>query len=324
MTVNTTASQKISRDFDISRCPELQTRLDYWFQRFDGMMQKIRLGFAEFKEAYHCDTVGLGAAVRLFGSTKCVYNVTDSEISVFINPLELIDLQKIPSQFHITDIEDPRLNDDEFLAEFVSWLSSYLKMDGLSLQNLSSAEKKEIICLLRLTRNPQMFEKAIEAGIYHELAHIFFKHPLNQPYELTYQATLKLLGSIFLTGMMLTYFARKNYSFLRRALITLLGTGGAALASACLTIRAWNISQKQEFEADEKACNAFQDTSGSIYYFDTKNKHLDIELKKWKTNFKGSEFMKKIGEIILPFLLRYPPTHPSDKARAENLQKLTF
>ncbi len=324
MTVNTTASQKFSADFDISRCPELQTELDYWFQKLDSIMQKMRLGLAEFKEAYHCDTIGLGATARLFDSTKCVYDATTSEISVFITPLELIDLQKIPSEFRITDIEDPRLDDDEFLAGFVSWLSSYLKMDGLSFQNLSSIEKKEIKCLLRLTRNPQMLEKAIEGGVYHEFAHIFFKHLLNQPYELTYQATRKILGAIFLGGMAITYFRRKNYSFLRGMIITLLGTGGAALTSACLTIRAWNVKLKREFEADEKACKALQDTSGLIYYFDTKNKHLDIELKKWKTNFKGSEFMKKIGEIILPYLLRYPPTHPSDKARVENLQKLTF
>src|SRR5579862_4876863 len=105
MTVNTTASQEISATFDISKCPELETQLDYWFQKVDSIMQKMRLGLAEFKEAYHCDVVGLGAAERLFGSTKCVHNITKSEVSVFISPLELIDIQKIPPQFRITDIE---------------------------------------------------------------------------------------------------------------------------------------------------------------------------------------------------------------------------
>ena len=326
MTTNIIKNKETCLSFDILKCPEVEARLDHWIERVDAIMEKMGLEAAQLKQEYGCENISVTVLTSIFNSTKIqrIFDETtgEVEINMFINPLELIDLEKIPRKFCITDLADPRLDEDSFLAEFISWLSGYLKIEDLSFENLSSQERKEIKCFLRLTRDPEMFDRAMEAGLSHELSHLFHKHLLNMPFTLSNDSLKKILGLTVVLGMANACFSRKNQNFLRGVFQTLLGIGGAMLVSTCLTLRAWKISRKQEFEADEKACTTLQDCSGLAYYFDTKDKHQDMEMKKWSANFKGYEFVRKVGAIILPFLLNYPPTHPRPKSRVENLQKL--
>lgn len=322
--MTTITNKKIDNSFKLENCPALEKHFNYMQEKVGRIIERMGLEPEQFEQNYGCDELLITANPNIFGPSKVQYTTdgSHSQVRLLINPLELIDPKEIPSAFHITDIEDPRLDEEEFLTKFILWLSDYLKIEDFSFENLSSPERKEIKCFLRLTRNPKLFRKAVKGILAHELSHLFHKHLLVTPYTFSNQSLIKILGGIAFLGTAHTCISSGNYSFFEGAFNTLLGMGATVLTSAGLTLRAWSISREQEFEADEKACTTLKSISGLSYYFDTKDKHLDLEMKKWSANFKGNTCVKKIGATLLPFLLTYPPTHPASRARVENLQKL--
>lgn len=52
--------------------------------------------------------------------------------TVHLPPWFLLKYEDIPSQFRITSIDDPRLNDQNFLNEMAKWMNGKIKEFGLS------------------------------------------------------------------------------------------------------------------------------------------------------------------------------------------------
>jgi hypothetical protein len=166
--------------------------------------------------------------------------------------------EDIPDQFRIAHSDDPRLIDPDFIHQFKDW------MQNLYMQNYEDLPHdwkfyNDRVCrkVLLLMCNPDLFEKAKEHVIAHEISHVNDK-----PFPLQSLKYAIASMAILLVLMMLTIVlaASVNPVFL----VGLILVFGILAAQGC-----WKVEhiKKNEKAADLSASMALNDISGPLYYF---------------------------------------------------------
>ena len=96
--------------------------------------------------------------------------------SISVCPLIVIKLDKIPEDLRPIDSNDPKLYDLKFLQRLSDWLAEEYEIDK---QTVGIMEIAAIKTILKLREN-SLGQKALRAGLVHELGHIALKHPEKQ------------------------------------------------------------------------------------------------------------------------------------------------
>ncbi|MEI8125981.1 MAG: hypothetical protein WCG42_09510 [Parachlamydiaceae bacterium] len=96
--------------------------------------------------------------------------------SISVCPLIVINLDKIPEDLRPIDSNDPKLYDLKFLQRLSDWLAEEYEIDK---QTVGIMEIAAIKTILKLREN-FLGQKALRAGLVHELGHIALKHPEKQ------------------------------------------------------------------------------------------------------------------------------------------------
>jgi hypothetical protein len=223
----------------------------------------------------------------------------------------------IPQNFRITNVNDPRLTDSSFLKAFAAFLNSKISESGLSCI-CHRADDTTLAKVIRLLRDPVLYEKSKDFILGHELAHSF----VNQCIKVNLSRRLKEIFSIGGIGYGIFLL------FLALALIPLVATTVTVCIATCavtitvISIGIWikrsnektvphpNLSPIQEEKfADLLAAQILGDAEGGIYYFKTTMiHHLAIRcLHKKKFDALGNHLKDT--------------KHPKLSERVEYLQK---
>ncbi len=175
--------------------------------------------------------------------------------------------EDIPLQFRISSIDDPRLDDENFLASFGRWIEGTLAQAGLEPVGCvhDSLVLQQVVLLLR---HPELFEKAKSFVLAHELSHVvYFKgNAIGRVGSIDKMA----LGSI-VTGVLLFFMGLGIMPVVTKATSLFIGGTAAALATigtgllACRSKSFRMLSGiEQEKKADLDAARALGTASGGI------------------------------------------------------------
>ncbi len=177
----------------------------------------------------------------------------------------------IPSRFRITGPDDPRIVDDPFLKDFGNWLNEKFREFGIT-QNFQPEKSGQGILqrLLLLLRDRDLFEKAKDFTLGHEMAH--FAHCQKSGDKLN---IWKLVSDVaFVIGAATTLFAFGLVPFVSSVIIvSIAGVGFVLFTGAMISFFFYDrsvcaASREEEKQADLDAARALQDVQGGIYYFD--------------------------------------------------------
>ena len=90
---------------------------------------------------------------------------------MLVFPWFLFKYNDIPYHFRITDENDPRLFDQNFLNEFASWMNDKIREANLS-SICRPVDLGILQIVIRLLRDPTFYEKCRDFSLAHELSHI--------------------------------------------------------------------------------------------------------------------------------------------------------
>ncbi len=86
-------------------------------------------------------------------------------------PWFLFKYDDIPPHLRVADVNDPRLTDQIFLNEFATWINSKITESGLT-TICRPADFGRLQHIIKMFRNPELFEKSKDFTLGHELAHL--------------------------------------------------------------------------------------------------------------------------------------------------------
>lgn len=180
--------------------------------------------------------------------------------SIYLSPLFLFRVEDIPLQFHVADLNDPRLSNRQFLREFQTWVNNSLRNAGIK----SLCRDSDVTALqqaLMLMRDPEGFERIKEFAISHELGHIFIKEQSNSHTSKAF-LLLVVLALVMIAGGAL-FVAIGPFALI--PLIPLsIGISGCV---GYFGMKSMSGGIEEEIRADRMAFELLQDARGGIDYF---------------------------------------------------------
>lgn len=182
----------------------------------------------------------------------------------------------IPQRFRITDMNDPRLTNHAFLTEFANWMNE--KIGELGLTSICRLADHGILQhVIRLLRNPEMFEKSKDFIFGHELAH------LAHSYEGEFAKFLQVASfGGTLSGILFLFFTVSIAPVVHVGITVAVSGIAFALTIGGIVGVIRNQSApvsgiEEERKADLDAAKMLNNAEGGIYYFQSSiDRHLAI------------------------------------------------
>lgn len=238
--------------------------------RFEEIREKLR----------HFESkMGISKSVDLtigdFGDSACAHLGQDR---ITLPSWCLFKYEDIPERFRISDLSDPRIVDRDFLNELATWMNDKIRGSGLS-SICRPADFGILQIVIKLLRNPELYEKSKDFTIGHELAHLAHSQ-IEQQAHLLQIAQLSVSQGGVMAGIFLLFLAVAITPVVH--LTITVGVAAVAVAITALGVGAWmnmptppaDLSLiEQEKLADLEAVRMLGDVEGAIYYFKTQLHH---------------------------------------------------
>jgi hypothetical protein len=196
-------------------------------------------------------------------------------------PWFLFKYNDIPHNLRITDVNDPRLNDSHFLNAFAAFLNSKISESGLSCI-CRRADQTTLARVIKLLRDPVLYEKGKDFILGHELAHFFVNQRIKANFSQRLQEVVSIGG--IGCGVVLLFWAVAIIPLAHITATVCIGT--CALIITSISIGTWIKRSKEETVphpslsdieeekfADLQAVRILGDAEGGIYYFKTQMIH---------------------------------------------------
>ncbi len=188
-------------------------------------------------------------------------------------PWFLFKYDDIPLHLRVTDVNDPRLTDQNFLNEFAAWMNGKITEFGLT-SLCRPDDFGRLQATIKMFRNPELFEKSKDFTLGHELAHLAHSQEgQNAKLMQAIHDTASIGG--MMAGVFLLFLA---VSVLPIVHVTL--TVGIAAVAVAITIGGLAVwlnkpelpsspsAIEEEKLADMDAAKMLGDAEGGIYYFE--------------------------------------------------------
>lgn len=192
----------------------------------------------------------------------------------------LFKYEDIPLRFRITDLDDPRLNDKNYLNCLAEWMNERFREAGLS-SVIRKTDYGSLQTVIKLMRDRNLYEKSKDFTLGHELSHLNHVQ-LGQWYLNHEKKSISTVGVI--GGILLLFLAVSISPFVHLAVT--LTAGGIAITISTLGIlthlKTMGSSRsviEEEKIADMESAEVLQDATGGIYLFETyRHQNLAIRL----------------------------------------------
>jgi hypothetical protein len=158
----------------------------------------------------------------------------------------LLKVEDIPPAFRISGLNDPRFDDENFLGQVARWLNVKIKEAGLD-SKCNPITVLDVQKMFMLMNEPEQFEKSKDFVFAHEVAH-FTQNSLTN-YLIIIGASIAATIIIFACPIPLS-----------------IATAAYAAFSVAQLVGIVMLRKFYEKDADLKAAEALQDTSGGIYF----------------------------------------------------------
>jgi hypothetical protein len=230
----------------------------------------IKLQIDSFKAEMNIDRKIQAALEDTFNSWSTNEGLINH--TIIMPPADLFQYDDIPLKFRITDFDDPRLINLDFLNELAEWMNTQFKEAGLSsVVPVGKDDYRRLQGFLLLRRDPDLYEKHINFIICHELAH------LQQAKEGRDFWTFVKGGDFFKFFIFLTLIV-----CIAATIIIFLNLVGVAVILGVIAgllfiqsgiyffhLNFLEAAQLQEKDADLIAVQVLNDVEGGVYYFET-------------------------------------------------------
>jgi len=191
----------------------------------------------------------------------------------------LFKYEDIPLRFRITDLDDPRLTDQNYLSCLAEWMNEKFREAGIS-SVIHTADYVKLQTVIKFMRDQNLYEKSKDFTLGHELSHL--NHAQLGQWSLSHmKESISLAGII--GGILLLFLALSIIPFVHLAVT--LTVGGTAVTMAILGMLAYlktMISSQsvieEEKSADIKSAEVLQDAVGGIYLFET-YRHQNLTIR---------------------------------------------
>ncbi len=208
-----------------------------------------------------------------------------SENCIHLPSWFLLKYEDIPERFRIVNIDDPRLNNNQFLDEMAAWMKGKIIEFGLT-YHFATIDKSTLKFVIRLLRDREKFEQAKDFTLAHERSHL--SHELKSKVLMSQimrwvPTVLTILGVVISIAL---------FPFVSFAIIVAINVG--IFITNAITRYFWNTHQisfwkEEEKKADLEAVNLLQgNPQGGIYFFETMRLN-NLQLKKEAAPFIGAE-----------------------------------
>jgi len=214
-------------------------------------------------------------SIGKFGEMACAKL---GENTIQLPPWFLFNYEDIPERFRVSNVDDHRLRDPDFLNDLAGWMNEKFQQAGIS-SVVRRADFGILQATISLVRDRNLYEKSKDFTIAHELAHLNHTQVDESNFYLhRVQETISAGGLI--SGIFLLVLAVSILPYVPIA-VTLV-VAGVGVSVSIATLISWlNRSlpsvQKSHVEeeklADLDAVEALQDAQGGIYYFDSLRIH---------------------------------------------------
>ncbi len=108
-----------------------------------------------------------------FSSSPSAHSSTNI---IYIPPMFLLDPSEIPSTFKGLPDNSPLLQNSQFIDSFIYWLNLNLDLSDLTPESLGTFQREQVVLFLKMLEKPDIYEKAKEFVLAHEIAHLYFNH----------------------------------------------------------------------------------------------------------------------------------------------------
>lgn len=249
--------------------PLTSSSFDYG-RRSEELRQKMRF----FETAFGMNEQ-ISLTVGDFTSSPCA---KFPENTMQIPSWFLFRAEDIPVRFHIANLDDPRMTDPNFLNQMADWMNEKIREAGLT-SLCRPADRGVLQHVIKLLRDPSLYEKSRDFIIGHEMAHL--AHSLEMDKTSSIQDILETLCFAgIVTGILFLFLAVAFLPFVTVSVT--LTIAGVAIAISGISCIAWfNRAAKppapsdveEEKNADLDSVKALKDASGGVYYFETSRQH---------------------------------------------------
>jgi len=182
----------------------------------------------------------------------------------------------LPQRFRIANLDDPRLEDLNFLEELAQWMNIKFREAGL-LSVISPADYGILQRVIKLMRDRDLYEKSKDFTLGHELAHLNYAQVKQQIlYSHNIQECVSTTGII--GGILLLFITVSMIPFVH--LTITLTVGGIAVTVSILAILArlnktppaFPSAKEEEKKPDINVLKALKKEIGGFYFFKTYSK----------------------------------------------------
>jgi hypothetical protein len=212
-----------------------------------------------------------------FKKSPCAHHTRQGD-TIKLPSWFLLKYEDIPHRFRITNNDDPRLVDINFLNDFAGWINRQFQEAGIT-SLVRRVDYGVLQSTIKLMRDRDLFEKSKEFTLAHEMAHL--NHFQGREKSFNLQNThLVVSGAGFIGGLLLMVLAASIFPYVTIA-VTLVVGGIAATVSIAAIVNMLNQSTpvlnpaavEEEKLADMDAVEALQEAQGGVYFFETYRSH---------------------------------------------------
>ena len=245
-----------------------------------------------------------------FSSLGATCSLGTSAHTLLLSPIWLINPEEIPQKFRFSDINDPRLADQELIKQYAAWISAQTGIPTLE----NPPDPAEFQLNLLFFANQKMAKQAIKFTLMHELGHIHHNDARNIAIARTLSLFISLSWPICV-AIALTCPIILAVPFVITA---------SCVSYKVLTYLRSIYAKKLEFKADAFAAQYSPDSvEGGIYFLNACTEGNLFNM----LNSLSSDSLNKLRQCGLERLrssISHTPTndHPSDADRIAALEVL--
>jgi len=199
---------------------------------------------------------------------------------ILLPSLFMIQSSDIPPELKFKGPQDPKLQTEEYLDQFIKWAKEFI---GAKNYEEKLLDRENLRIYLKLISDPTMEAKARNFLLEREVSHVFLQHPEKKAKEINEKQTWHLFVSIVLGLLIFLGFGIVlSLGVLKLILAFGMAAGAAAVNFQFLKMtHEWEVSKEQAKEADLQVTKISKDSKdAAIYVYETVRKHYqDLKTK---------------------------------------------